>query len=33
MPALQDDRPINEYYQLRKLFPDKTGLQFQFLRP
>jgi spermidine synthase len=26
VPALQDDRPINEYYQLRKLFPDKAGL-------
>ena len=24
-PALQDDRPVNEYYLLRQFFPEKHG--------
>ena len=26
-PALQDDRPVNEYYLLRELFPQKAGVE------
>jgi hypothetical protein len=26
-PALQDDRPVNEYYLLREFFPNKYGVE------
>jgi len=29
-PALQDDRPVNEYYLLRELFPPKRRVAASF---